>query len=421
MLMTQYTTRLQSLRDELKKQGLTGFVIPICDEHMSEYIGGYAQRLEWLTGFGGSAGSVVVMAEKAAIFIDGRYTIQVRDQVDGTHYEYVSTAKTSVTQWLKDNCDKGDVIGYDAWLHTVDFTNELEKQLTKKGASAKAVDSNPVDAIWHDQPARPLAKAQPHAIEYAGKSSEEKRQDIAKWLGDEGLDAVVISALDSIAWTLNIRGEDISHTPVAISYAIVHKNGHADLFIAPDKVSEELQKHLGNQVTIAGYDDFSKALGDYKGKKIAVDPERAVAAIFQILDDAGAQITRRRDPSVLAKALKNQAEISGHRAAQARDGAAVSKFLQWLSVEGPKESQDELSAAAKLLSFREETGVLKDTSFDTISGASANGAQCHYRVNEETNRKITQNTLYLVDLAANISTVQPTLPAPSPLAPPLRK
>ncbi|MFC3310637.1 aminopeptidase P family protein [Blastomonas aquatica] len=395
--MSTHEARLADLREELKRQGLHGFVVPICDEHMSEYIGGYAQRLEWMTGFGGSAGTAVVLADRAAIFTDGRYTIQVRDQVDGRLYEYVGTAKQSVAEWLGQNAPEGARIGYDAWLHTRDWVEQASARLTRSGAELVAVTTNPIDAVWHDQPSRPVASMNPHPIEYAGRESAEKRADIARWLSEHGMDAAVITALDSVAWVFNVRGSDITHTPVTLSYAVIHRDGTADLYVAPEKVSDPLREHLGNQVALHDYDTFEAGLDGLAGKTVAVDPERAVAAIFSRLDSAGARIIARRDPSVLPRATKNATEISGQRAAQARDGAAVSQFLHWLSIAAPAGGETELSAAAKLLTFREATGLLVDTSFDTISGASSNGAICHYRVSEETNLPIVMDSLYLVD------------------------
>lgn len=397
MLMSTHEARLAALRDVLKRQGLGGFVVPICDEHMSEYIGSYAQRLEWLTGFGGSAGTAVVLADKAAIFVDGRYTIQVRDQVDGRLFEYVGTTQQSVADWLGENAPEGTTIGYDAWLHTRDWVKQASASLARRGAALKAVDSNPVDAVWHDQPARPDAVMKSHPIAYAGRESADKRADIARWLEDQQLDAAVITALDSVAWVFNVRGGDVTHTPVTLSYGVVHQDGSADLYVAPEKVTDELRSHLGNQVALHGYDSFSEGLDALAGKAVAVDPERAVAAIFSRLEAAGARIVARRDPSVLPRATKNATEIAGHHSAQARDGAAVSRFLHWLSIAGPAGGETELSAAAKLLEFREATGKLVDTSFDTISGASSNGAICHYRVSEETNLPIVMDSLYLVD------------------------
>jgi Xaa-Pro aminopeptidase len=397
MLMNTHESRLAALREELKRQGLDGFVVPISDEHMSEYVGGYAQRLGWLTGFGGSAGTAVVMADKAAIFTDGRYTLQVRDQVDGRLYDYESVPQTSVAQWLGEHAGEGAKIGYDAWLHGRHWVSAAEKHLKPKGAVLVAVEANPIDAVWQDRPAPSAAPALVHPTELAGQASEAKRADVATWLSDKGYDATVISALDSIAWLLNLRGSDVERTPVALSFVLAHADGTADLFIDESKVTAALRAHLGNAVRVQPREAFEPTLGVLAGKKVAADPERAVQAIFAALERAGAEVIEARDPTVLPKAQKNAAEQAGHRAAQARDGAAVSKFLQWLSVEGPSGTVDELSAAEKLYQCRQAAGDLRDLSFDTISGAGPNAAICHYRVSEETNLKLEPNSVYLVD------------------------
>jgi len=390
-----HTERLAALRAELAAQGLDGFVIPISDEHMSEYVGAYAQRLEWLTGFGGSAGTAVVLADRAAIFVDGRYPLQVRDQVDGALYEYQNVPATSPAAWLGAHAPLGARIGYDAWLHGRPWARAVEKALEPRGAALVAVDRNPVDAVWTDQPTRSLAPALPHPTALAGVPSEAKRAEVAEWLGARGADAAVIAALDSVAWLLNMRGTDVSRTPVALSFVVAHADGTADLFIAPEKVTPELRAHLGNAVRILPREDFVPALGALAGKKVVVDPERSVAAIFEAL--SGARIIEERDPCVLPKAIKNPVEQAGHRGAQARDGAAVTRFLHWLSVEGPKGGVTEISAAEALHQFRREGGDLRDLSFDTISGAGPNGAIVHYRVSEETNRALDPSSVYLVD------------------------
>lgn len=396
--MSELHDRLIALRAQLRHDGLDGFVIPLTDEHMSEYVGAYAQRLAWLTGFGGSAGSAVVLAEKAAIFVDGRYTLQVRDQVDGASWDYVSVPASSISAWLSEHASAGSRIGYDPWLHTSGWVKDIAAVLAKRGAQLVAVEGNPIDVIWTDRPSPSLAPAYPHDIAYAGTSSADKRNDIAAWLKARGADAVVLSALDSIAWALNIRGSDVERTPVALSFAVVHDDASVDLFIASEKVDAPLRVHLGNAVRIRPQADFATALtSEYHGKHVAVDPERAVAAIFSALDSGGAQVERARDPVVLAKAIKNEAEIAGHKAAQLRDGAALTRFLHWMSVEGPKGSQTEMSAAEQLHAFRADTGKLVDLSFDTISGAGSNGAIVHYRVSAATNRQIAPDMLYLVD------------------------
>jgi Xaa-Pro aminopeptidase len=395
--MSTYEARLAALRDQLKADRLDGFVVPLTDEHMSEYVGSYAQRLEWLTGFKGSAGAAVVLPAEAAIFVDGRYTLQVRDQVDGAHWSYQSVPETSIADWLKAHAPDGGRIGYDPWLHTKEWVVRAREALADKGAELVAVRRNPIDVVWSDRPEPSKARLVVHPDVYAGKSSAAKRQEMADWLKEQKADAAVLSALDSIAWTFNVRGQDVDHTPVALSFALVHDDGTADLFVASEKLGDDVRQHLGNGVRVHERDAFAPELATLAGKTVVADPERAVAAIFDTLENAGAKVLQKRDPSVLPKAMKNEAEIEGHRAAQARDGAALSRFLHWLSVEAPKGALDEIGAAAKLEQVRKQCGDLRDLSFDTISGAGPNGAIVHYKVNEETNRPIEMDSLYLVD------------------------
>jgi Xaa-Pro aminopeptidase len=395
--MSPYEDRLKALRAQLEAERLDGFVVPLTDEHMSEYVGAYAQRLAWLTGFQGSAGSAVVLAQEAAIFTDGRYTLQVRDQVDGKDWSYQSVPETSIAEWLGEHASQGGRIGYDPWLHTGDFVKKTRATLEEKGAELVPVARNPIDAVWTDRPEPSLARLAVHPDAFAGKSSAAKRQEMADWLKEQKADAAVLSALDSIAWTFNVRGEDVEHTPVALSFAIVNSDGTADLFVAPEKIGEDVHQHLGNAVRVHDRAAFAPYLGSLAGKTVVADPERAVSAIFDALGAAGAKVVARRDPAVLPKAIKNEAEVSGHHAAQARDGAAMTRFLHWLSVEAPKGGLDEIGAADRLLRFRQEAGDLRDTSFDTISGAGPNGAIVHYRVTPETNRKLEMDSIYLVD------------------------
>ncbi len=397
MLMQTHEARLKALREELKRRGLHGFVIPISDEHMSEYVGEYAQRLAWLTGFGGSAGFAAVTLDHAAIFVDGRYTVQVKDQVDEGLFEYRSIPGDSLGDWLKEVSEEGAQIAYDPWLHTWNWVASLEAAVKPAGITMVPADGNPIDAVWSDQPAASDAAAIVHTEDLAGRSSAEKRADVADWLCHEGLDAVVVPALDSIAWLLNIRGQDVAHTPVALSYVIAHKDGRADLFIAPEKMTPEVTQHLGNAITVRPRDAFQAALGELSGKNVSVDPEFGVVGIAQALRAGGANFTFKQDPTILAKAVKNAAEVQGHRDAQARDGAAVSRFLRWLEVTAPAGEIDELTAAAKLEGFRREHGDLRDTSFDTISAAAGHAALPHYRVDEESNITIPPGSIYLVD------------------------
>src|SRR5690348_751198 len=395
--MSTYADRLQALREQLKAEKLDGFVVPLTDEYMSEYVGSYAQRLAWLTGFQGSAGSAVVLPEEAAIFVDGRYTLQVRQQVSRDQWSYQSVPETSTTEWLKDHAPEGGRIGYDPWLHTRDWVKKAKESLASRGAELVPVDRNPIDEIWTDRPEASKAHLVVQPDQYAGKSAAEKRTEIGDWLAKHHADAAVLSALDSIAWAFNIRGADVTHTPVALAYALVHADGTADLFVASEKIGPEVRQHLGNGVRLHERYAFEPALAELKDKAVVVDPERAVAAIFKALDKAGAKVVPMRDPTILAKALKNPAEISGQKAAQTRDGTAIARFLHWIDEAAPKGGVDELTASDKLESLRRESPELRDLSFDSISGAGPNGAIVHYKSSEKTNRKLENGTLYLID------------------------
>ena len=398
--------RLAALRAELARLSLDGFVVPISDEHMSEYVGGYAQRLAWLTGFGGSAGSAVVLTDAgagdaggngAAIAVDGRYELQVRDQVDGSLYDYIDTPRGTLAGWLAEHAADGARIGYDPWLHGEQWVRSMGAALKRRGASLVPVTPNPIDAVWADQPAPSAAAASVQPDSFAGQSSADKRAAIGDWLRREGLDATVMTALDSVAWTYNIRGADVTHTPVALAFSLLHADGTAELFIDDAKLTPAVRAHLGNAVRTAPYAALVTSLDALAGKRVAVDPERVVQAIIARLEAAGAIIERHRDPAVLAKAIKNPTEIAGIKAAHVRDGAALTRFLRWVEAEAPKGGVDELSAAARLLAFRQDSDALIDLSFDTISGAGPNGALMHYRVSEATNRPLETGTLYLVD------------------------
>ena len=391
------TERTAALRAQMAAQGIDGFIIPISDEHMSEYVGAYAQRLAWLTGFNGSAGTAVVLAEKAAIAVDGRYELQVRDQVPAPLYAYVDVPASTLGQWLAANAPHGARIGYDAWLHGEVWVKAMAAALKPSGATLVPVTANPVDAVWTDRPAPSPAPAIVQNDAVAGQSSAEKRAKIGDWLKDRKLDAAVITALDGVAWLFNIRGSDVSRTPVTLAFALIHADGTAQLCIDETKVTAEVRAHLGNAVRIIPRADFSAGLDGLAGRHVAVDPDHAVAAIIARLEAAGAIIERLRDPTVLPKAVKNPVELAGIRAAHVRDGAALSRFLHWVDATAPSGSVDELSAAAKLESLRAAGGDLVDLSFDTISGAGPNGALMHYRVSEETNRTLEMDSLYLVD------------------------
>src|ERR671926_20917 len=267
--MSTYADRLKALREQLKAESLDGFVVPLTDEHMSEYVGSYAQRLAWLTGFQGSAGSAVVLPEEAAIFVDGRYTLQVRQQVSPTEWSYQSVPETSTTEWLKEHAPEGGRIGYDPWLHTRDWVKKAKEALASRGAELVAVDRNPIDEVWKDRPEASKAHLVVQPDEFAGKSAAEKRTEIGDWLTKHNADAAVLSALDSIAWAFNIRGADVTHTPVALAYALVHADGTADLFVAGEKIDADVRQHLGNGVRLHERHEFEAALGHLGGKTVA--------------------------------------------------------------------------------------------------------------------------------------------------------
>ena len=395
--MSTHAARLAALRAQLATDNLTGFVVPLTDEHMSEYVGSYAQRLAWLTGFEGSAGAAVVLADKAAVFTDGRYTLQVRDEVDPALYDYVSVPATSTTDWLAVNVRPGDRIGYDPWLHNKGWVSATAKALSEVEARLVAVQANPVDRIWSDRPLPSAAALEVHPDTLAGESSAAKRERIATWLDMRKADAVVITALDSIAWVFNIRGRDVTHTPVALAFALLHADRSVDLFVEPGKVTPDVVAHLGDDVRLHRREAFSAALADLGGRTVIADPASAVAAVFAALVDGGARVIEARDPCVLPKAIKNATEIAGSRTAHRLDGAALTRFLHWFSTEAPKGELDELGAAAKLLQYREATNQLQDLSFDTIAGAGPNGAIVHYRVSKATSRRIEANSLFLID------------------------
>lgn len=395
--MSTIASRLAALRAELNAQGLAGFVVPLTDEHMSEYVGEYAQRLAWISGFGGSAGSAVVMAQRAAMFTDGRYTVQVRQQVPADLFSYEDVPQTSAAQWLGEQAQAGQRIGYDPWLHTSAWVKQAAGQLKLRGAELVAVSQNPIDAVWTDRPAKSLVPLEVHNDQFAGRGHAEKRADVASWLAGKGADAAVIAALESIAWLLNIRGKDVSRTPVALAFVVAHKDGSVDLFTAPEKLSAAVRAHLGDTVRCQPRDEFEAALKAMTGQTVVVDPQSCVAAIFNALEAGGARVVEARDPTVLPRAIKNPTEIAGTIAAHVRDGAALTRFLAWFDSEAPKGGLDELNAAERLRQFRAETNSLEDLSFDTISAVGPNAALPHYRVSDETNLPIAHDSIYLVD------------------------
>ena len=394
--------RLLALRAELARRSLDGFVVPIADEHGSEYVGDYAQRLAWLSGFGGSAGTGVVLMDEAAMFTDGRYTLQVREQVSADDWTYEPVPEVKIADWLAARAKPGGRIGFDPWLHTRGWATEVGDALAARGAELVPVDPNPVDAVWADRPQPSPAPLRVQEDAVAGRSSAEKRADVADWLKAEGADAAVLTALESVAWTFNIRGADIANTPVALAYATLAADGTATLWADDAKVGDAVRARLGNAVTVAPRSAFAGWLAERAGQRIAVDPDSASAAVFAALDDAGATALAVRDPTLIPRAVKNGVEVAGHREAQATDGTAMARFLHWLEEETPSGRLTELDVVARLAEFRRDVGAM-DASFSTISAYGPHGASPHYHVDEASNARIEPGNLLLVDSGGQYS------------------
>jgi Xaa-Pro aminopeptidase len=389
--------RLSALRAELARRDLGGFLVPRADEHQGEYVPRRAERLAWLTAFTGSAGAAVVLNEKAAVFVDGRYTLQVREQTDTRLFEPRDLVGEGPAAWIAANAPKGARVGYDSWLHTANAVEILRNAAAQAGAELVACETNPIDAIWTDQPGPPLAKAVPHPLELAGEAAESKRMRIAEGLKRSDADAGVITLPDSICWLLNIRGGDIPHTPFALSFALIHADGSTDLFMDERKSSPGLAQHLGNAVRLRSPQEFPGALEQLRSKTVIADPANCAAAVFDRLHKAGAKIQRGPDPCQLPKACKNAVEIEGMRKAHIRDGAALTRFLAWIAREAPGGHLTEIQAAQALEGYRRATDSLVDISFDSISGVAANAALPHYRVTRSSNRPIRRDEIYLID------------------------
>ena len=395
-------TRVAALRDELAKRGLHGFVVPRADEHQGEYVPARADRLAWLTGFTGSAGTAVLLADKGALVVDGRYTLQAADQVKPELFETVPLAETTLEAWLVKNLPKGAVLGHDPWLHTQAGVARLEKACRKAGATLAATDGNPLDAVWTDQPPAPISLVVPHDLAFTGASAADKRAELARKLDDDGVDAVVITTPDSIAWLLNLRGADVEFSPLPLSFAILRRDSSVDLFIDRRKLAPELDRHLGNGVAIHAPDRMGDVLASLgaAGKRVQADPAGAAAWIFRTLKDSGADIVEAADPCALPKAIKNTVELDGARSAHRRDGAALTRFLRWLAATAADGGVSEIAAANRLDSLRREGEHFRGLSFPTISGAGPNGAIVHYRVSEQSSRMLEPGSLYLVDSGA---------------------
>jgi Xaa-Pro aminopeptidase len=391
--------RLGALRTELARRELTGFVLPHADRHQNEHLPASEARLAWLTGFTGSAGVAIVMLERAVLFLDGRYTLQAREQVDGSLFTIEHLVEMPPHRWIEQNLTASDRLGYDPWLHTSESAERLAKACAAAGAALVAVEPDPLDLIWSDRPAAPLGPLTLHDERFAGMPAEDKIARIRQELARLRADVLVISDPQAVAWTFNIRGSDVSHTPLPIAFALVARDRRPQLFVDGRKISNGMRERLARLADIAETHELVPTLAALaqKGATVQLDQATAADALTRVISGSGGKVQRAADPVALLKAVKNETEIAGARAANIRDGAAVTRFLAWLDREAPRGKLTEIDVVAALESFRRESGLLKDISFPTIAGAGPNGAIVHYRVTRTSNRTISPGELLLVD------------------------
>ncbi|MGB3540306.1 MAG: aminopeptidase P family protein [Mesorhizobium sp.] len=398
--------RVAKLREWLAANGLDGFIVPRADEHQGEYVPARAARLKWLTGFSGSAGAAIVLKDRALVFVDGRYTLQVRNEVDLSVFAIESLVDNPPASWIKDNVGKGARLGFDPWLHTLGEAKALKASAEKAGATLVALDKNPVDAIWDDQPAAPLEPVEIHPIAFAGELARDKLARLSAGIEKDGATHAVLTDPSSIAWAFNIRGHDVPHTPLALGFAVLAADGNHKLFMDGRKLSRTVAAYLTQLAELHAPGEFEAAIACLakSGAKIALDPVLAAEKLKMLVEENGGTVVAAADPARIPRATKNQAEIAGSRAAHRRDGAAVAKLLCWLEREKPG-SVDEIAVVTKLEECRRITGEetqmpLRDVSFDTISGAGPNGAVIHYRVSRATTRTLGDGELFLLDSGA---------------------
>jgi Xaa-Pro aminopeptidase len=394
--------RIAALRAELARRKLSGFIVPRADRYQNEYVPPSEERLNWLTGFTGSAGSAVILADRAALFVDGRYTLQAGDQVDTALITVVPIAETTPDAWIEANMPDGATLGYDPWLHTSDGKERLAKAAAAAGATLVPVESNPIDTVWKDRPAPPRGAVVLHDLKFAGEPASDKLARIREELTKGKADALVVTDPHAVAWTFNIRGADVAHTPLALASAIVPREGRPAIYVDGRKLNNTVRHALEQLADVAEPDAFNaglQALGA-KQQTVRLDQATAADAVHRLITEAGGKIARGGDPITAMKAVKNAVEVAGTRTAHLRDGAAVTRFLAWLAREAPSGKLSEIEAVQQLEDFRRATGALKDISFPTISGAGPNGAIVHYRVTNKTNRRLSPGELFLIDSGA---------------------
>ncbi len=394
---TDYQDRLELLRKEIQKQNLDGYILPRTDEFQGEFLAPYAERLKWLSGFTGSAGLAIILSDKAVVMSDGRYRLQLKDQVDNNLYDIKDNTKISAGQWLSQYAGQYFVIGYDPWLYTQKQISDIEDKVNDKGIKLKAVDGNLIDLIWKDKPYRPCASVSLFPDEVAGKTSQEKRAEISKLIKENKCHACLITAGDSICWLLNIRGADIEFSPLCLSYVILYEDGSVDWFIDKAKLSNEIIYKLGKGVRIFAFDDIKSRLNKLKSKTLWVDNKSTPIWFLSVLKENNIKIFDKEDPCILPKAIKSLSEQEAIRKAHIADGVAIVKFLKWIDDNQNKIEVSELSAEQTLENFRRENNNYIAPSFSTIAGFNDNGAIIHYRATNRTNKLIKGNGLLLVD------------------------
>ncbi|MGI3094318.1 aminopeptidase P family protein [Vibrio diabolicus] len=391
-------SRVNAIREWLVQHNIDALLVPHEDEYLGEYVPAHNERLHWLTGFTGSAGAAVITKDKAAIFVDGRYTVQVTKQVPGDLFEYRHLIEEPALDWVLDNLPTNASVAIDPRMHSSAWLDMAQAKLAGK-LELNILTNNPIDELWHDRPAPVVSDVCLMPTEAVGQSSESKRQEIAQLVKKAGADSAVITALDSICWLLNVRGLDVSRLPVLLSHAILHSDSSVEYFLDPARLPAEFDAHVGSGVTVHHPEALQARLETLTGKNVLVDPATSNAWFKLVLQNSGASVIAAADPCLMPKAAKNAVEIAGMKACHIRDGVAMSKFLCWLDAEvAAGNLHDEATLADKLEAFRSEDPTLMDLSFDTISAAGGNAAMCHYNhENQPEPGKLELNTLYLVD------------------------
>src|SRR6266436_549013 len=373
------TARLSAFRAELARRKLSGFVIPRADQQQNEYVAPAEERLAWLTGFTGSAGLAIVLTQQAAVFVDGRYTLQAAKQVDRKAWQIEPLADPPPEHWLAKHLAAGDRLGFDPWLHTSAAAERLAAACAKAGAELVAVDGNPLDSVWTERPPPPLGPVAVHGAQFSGEAESEKLRRIHLEITRLGVDALVLSDSHAVAWTFNIRGADVSHTPLPMSYALVPKDGRPIVFIDHRKLSNSARDHLEHTADVEEPEALAPKLRELarNGASIALDSATAADALSRLISGAGGKPVRGNDPVAVLKAVKNPTEIEGTRSAHRRDAVALTRFLAWIDREAPSGALTEIDTVEALETFRRQTGALKDVSFPTIAGTGPNGAIVH--------------------------------------------